>query len=77
MASDEQIRQCWNEVRKKKIEYAQWEEKAIRTCDKHKQGDSDWCVHLAIVQQVQAALLALSADQNQVTDLTRDRPEQE
>jgi len=77
MASDEQVRQCWNEVRKKKIEYAQWEEKAIRTCDKHKQGDSDWCVHLAIVQQVQAALLALSADQNQVTDLTRDRPEQE
>ena len=68
MASDEQVRQCWDEVRKKKIQNAQLEEKAIKTCVKHIKGDSDWCVQLDIVQQVQADLLAVSADQKKVTD---------
>jgi hypothetical protein len=76
--SDEQVRQCWNGVRSKRIENAKREEKAIMAlCDKHKQGDSDWRVYLAIEQQVQEEMLALTADQDPVTDLTRDRPEQE
>ena len=44
---------------------------------KHKKRDSDWRGHLAIERQVQEAMLALEADQDPVTDITRDRPEQE
>ena len=66
LCSDEQVKKCWNEVRTKRIENAKQEEEAIRTCDKHKNGDSDWRGYLAIELQVQEAILDLTTDQNPV-----------
>ena len=77
MASDEQIKKCCNEVRQRRIENAKREEEVIRTCDKHKKGNSDWRGHLAIERQVQEAILAHEADKDPLTDITRDRHEQE
>ena len=71
--SDEQVKKCWNEVRTKRIENAKQEEEAIRTCDKHKNGDSDWRGYLAIELQVQEAILDLTTDQNPVGFTLGDR----
>ena len=77
MASDEQIKKCCNEVRQRRIENAKREDEVIRTCGKHKKGKSDWCAHLYIGRHVQEAILAHEADKDPLTDITRDRHEQE
>ena len=77
MASDEQIKKCCNEVRQRRIENAKREDEVIRTCGKHKKGKSDWCAHLDIERHVQEAILAHEADKDPLTDITRDRHEQE
>jgi hypothetical protein len=65
MCTEKQIKTCWNEVRSERVDRANKEKKSIMAFDKHKEGDSDWCIHLEIEKQVQESLIDVTSDEQE------------
>jgi hypothetical protein len=65
MCTEKQVKTCWNEVRSERVDRANKEKESIMAFDKHKEGDSDWCIHLEIEKQVQESLIDVTSDEQE------------
>ena len=62
MCTEKQVK---NEVRSERVDRANKEKESIMAFDKHKEGDSDWCIHLEIAEQVQESLIDVTSDEQE------------